>query len=108
MRPERLDQRVEVEHRLAEAHDDEIGELPFVSELGACTRELLDHLVAAQIAPDAAESRGAEDACDRAANLGAHAERRAFAFGDEHHLDVLAVIQAQQQLGGARRSSLRG
>ena len=60
--------------------------------------QLLEDLADGQIALDAVEAAGAEDAAHAAADLGADASGAAAVVLDQHAFDHLAVVQFQQQL----------
>ena len=117
---QRLQQGVEVGQRLAHAHDDDVRQ-PFLGrQQVAGVDQLFEDLAGRQVADDAVEAAGAEDAAHAAADLRADAGRAPVCLLDQHAFDQLAVVQAQQQLVravagievpgdvAAERSKLRG
>ena len=76
--------------RLAHAHEDDAFDRPQAAR--QC--HLGDDLGAADLADQAVAAGHAEHAADRAADLGGDAQA---AFGQQHGLGGLAVVQAQQQ-----------
>ena len=63
--------------------------------------ELLDDLASGEIAFEAAQAAGAEDAAHATADLGADAGGAAIIFLDQDALDEAVVAQAEQQLVSA-------
>lgn len=103
-RAEQLDRREDVVHvvgRLAHAHEDDLLHHP----AGPGERHLGDDLGAAELAQQAVAARHAEDAADRAADLGRHAQAIA---RQQHALHRLAVAQLDQQPRGAVLAAVFG
>ena len=70
-------------------------------ELAHRQPHLPHHLGGAQVAIEALPGRGAERAVQRTADLRGNAQRAAIGLGNEHHLERLGCVGAQQPLAGA-------
>ena len=89
---------VEVEHRLAHAHEDGMRERPEAAEV----ERLVEDLGRREIPPEPHLTRGAERARQRAAGLRGEAERAPpVAVRHEHGLDRMAVVRREERLHGA-------
>ena len=99
--PDRAQRLVVVGQRLAHAHEHDVGHR---SRRAAEAQHLLDDLARLEIAGEAELAGDAEDAAHRAAGLRRDADRLAArpSSGRVHldGFDLLAIVQAQQQLGG--------
>ena len=84
---------------LAHAHHDDVGDFAE----GASRHVLGDDFVRRQRADDAARTAGAERAAHRAADLGGNALGEAPGRRNEHGLDGIAVLKADQELLGSVR-----
>ena len=98
---------VEVEQRLAHAHEDDVREAPAVRrEPARRVADLVDDLGRLEVAPEAELAGRAERAADGAAGLARDAQRVAFALAParrvvhEHRLDEHAVDEAVERLLG--------
>ena len=99
---DRAQRLVVVGQRLAHAHEDDVGDrLAWHIE----AQHLLDDLARLEVASEAELARDAKDAAHGATCLCRDADRLAATLVGRgglhfHHLDLLAVVQLQQQLGG--------
>ena len=95
----------EVGERLAHAHQHHVGDGPqaarLEAELAVGEPHLADDLVGGEVAVEALLRGRAERAVERAAHLRGDAERAAVGLRDEHHLEGLHAVGAQQPLAGA-------
>ena len=98
---ERLEQRVEVGHRLAHAHDDDVRQALVGGEAVAGVEELFEDFGRGEVADDAADAGRAEDAAHAAADLGGDADGAAVGLLEQDALDEVAVGEADEQLLGA-------
>ena len=104
---------VEIVERLAHAHHHDIGEhpplglgRPFAQRV-AGEHHLADDLCRLEIAHQLHRPGRAEAAVERAADLARHTQRAAVGVGNEHHLEIMAVVRPQQPLARAVRRHLR-
>ena len=104
---------VEIVQRLAHAHHDDVGQHPPFglgrpfAERVAGEHHLADDLRRLEVAHQPHRAGVAEGAIERAADLARHAQGAAVGVGDEHHLEVMAVVGAQQPFAGAVGRHLR-
>ena len=99
--PQRLHRRVVVVQRFAHAHQHDVEALAEHPELAQQHADLADDFAGRQVADDAHLAGQAEGALHRAADLGREAEGLRRRVGDEDRLDLLAVGEAEQELGRA-------
>ena len=77
--------------RLADAHEDD------AVDLGTEAQNLLDDFAGPEIALEPRLARGAEAACEGAADLGGHARGEAIVTADEHGFDGVAIGQREEE-----------
>ena len=106
----RRDHRIQVEHRLAHAHEDDVADRARTAAHGAVLvraqrlvrePELADDFSGAQVAVEALLARRTERAIERAAGLAGHAQRAAPVFGNEHRLDRIRAVHLEQPFARA-------
>ena len=90
-----LDDVLEVQHRLAHAHEDAVVDGLDAAEV----QRLVEDLGGGEVAPEAHRAGRAERAGERAAGLGGDADRAApVAVAHQHRLDRVAVVGAEERL----------
>ena len=110
---QRLLHMIEIVERLAHAHHDDIGQHPSLgrarpfAKCVARQHDLADDLRRLQVADQLHRAGMAKAAIERAPDLARHAERAAVGIGDEHHLEIMAVVGAEQPFAGSVGRHLR-
>jgi hypothetical protein len=105
---QRRDQRVEVEHRLAHAHQHDVRDRPrralLPAEQAVRDPQRRDDLGGAEVAIEALLPGRAERAIERAAGLARDAERAPTRLGDVHRVDGVRPVDLEQPLARAVRT----
>jgi hypothetical protein len=106
---QRLHDVLQVEQRLAHAHEDHVREgLAVGVEQLAGVQDLVDDLLGAQVAAQTELAGGAEGAVQAAADLRRHAQGLAALLRDQHRLDARAVGRGQHELARAVAGFVHG